>query len=51
MRDENFDSCKMQGSLPNYRSNSASSNNASSNISLNVKLEDFSTQTEELLRT
>ena len=50
MRDGNLKSSKIQNSPPDICTDSSSSGNASSNVSLNVESEKvFSTQDEELL--
>ena len=49
MRDEKFNSFEVQNSPPHIRTDSSSSGNASSNVSLNVKSEIISTQDEEPL--
>ena len=49
LRDENLKSSKIQNSPPDICTDSSSSGNASSNVSLKVESETFSTQDEDLL--
>ena len=49
MRDEKFNSFKIQNPPPHICTDSSSSGNASSNVSLNVQSEIFSMQDEEPL--
>ena len=49
LRDENLNSSKIQNSPPHICTDSSSSGNAYSNVSLNVEWEIFSTQDEESL--